>query len=58
MTDLIRPEFEIIQDFMPVLFTSQFDEGLIKNELASLEAPVFHYKSIGFFYAQGHLNPK
>ena len=27
----IRPEFELLQDFMPVLVTSKFDENLIKK---------------------------
>ena len=32
VTDLIRPEFELVRDFMPVLVTSKFDEDSIKNE--------------------------
>ena len=59
MTDPIRPEFEDIRDFMPVLVTSKFDEDPIKNERASLETPFSYYKSIGNFSgAQGHLPPK
>ena len=34
---------------MAVLVTSKFDEDLIKNELASLETPFSHYKSMGNF---------
>ena len=34
MTDQIRPEFELVWDFMPVLVTSKFDEDPIKNERA------------------------
>ena len=45
MTHSIGPEFELIQDFMPVLVTSKFDEDPIKNERASLETPFSHYKS-------------
>ena len=44
MTDPIRPEFELVWDFMPVLVTSKFDEDPIKNERASLETPFSHYK--------------
>ena len=42
---------------MPVLVTSNFDDDLIKNERASMEA-FSHYKSMGFFLdAQGQLTP-
>ena len=59
MTDLIRPELELIRDFMPVLVTSKFDEDPIKHEHASLETPFSHYKYMGnFLDAQGHLTPK
>ena len=35
VTDPIRPEFELVWDFMPVLVTSKFDEDPIKmNQLA------------------------
>ena len=58
VTDPIRPEFEHVQDFMPVLVTSKFDEDLIKNERASLETPFSHCKSMGnFLDTQGHLGP-
>ena len=43
----IRPEFELVRDFMPALVTSKFDKDLIKNEQASLETPFSHYKSMG-----------
>ena len=49
VTDLIPPDFKNIQDFIPVLVTSKFDEDLIKNECASLETPFSHYKSGKFF---------
>ena len=40
---------------MPVLVTSKFDEGPIKNERASLGTPFFHFKSMANFSdAQGH----
>ena len=39
LTDPIRPEFELVRGFMPVLVTSKFDEYQIKNERASLETP-------------------
>ena len=56
VTHPIRPEFELIRDFMPVLVTSKFDEDPVKNERASLETPFSHYKYIGNFSdAQGHL---
>ena len=59
MTDPIRSEIKLVQDFMPVLVTNKFDKDPIKNEHASLETPFFHVKSMGFFLeAQGHLTPK
>ena len=55
MTDPIQPVFKLVQDFMPVLVTSKFDEDPIKNEQASLGTPFSHCKSIGNFSdAQGH----
>ena len=54
VTDPIRPEFELGRDFMPLLF----DEYPNKNEQASLETTVSHYKSMGnFLDTQGHLTP-
>ena len=32
-----RPEIELVQAFMPVLVTSNFDDDLIKNEKRSME---------------------
>ena len=32
---------------MPVLFTSNFDDDLIKNEQASMKTAFSHYKSMG-----------
>ena len=53
-----RPEIELIQAFMPVLFTSNFDDVSIKNEWASMEAPFSHYKSIwNFLNLQVQLTP-
>ena len=49
MNGLIRPKIELDRAFMPVLVTSNFDDDSIKNERASMETPVFHYKSIGNF---------
>ena len=37
VTDLIRLDFELVQDFMPVLGTSKFDGDPKKNEHATLE---------------------
>ena len=42
-----RPEVELVQAFMPVLVTSNFDDDSIKNESAGMETPFSHYKSIG-----------
>ena len=43
---------------MPVLVTSNFDDDSIKNEQASKETPISHYKSMGnFLEAQGQLTP-
>ena len=44
-----RLEIEIVQAFMPVLVTSNFDDDSIKNEWASMETPFSHYKSMGIF---------
>ena len=56
MTDPIRPEFELILDFMPVLVISKFEEDMTKNERPSWETPLSHCKSMGnFSEAQGHL---
>ena len=41
VTDPIRPEFELVRDFMPVLVTSKSDENPIKIERARLETPFF-----------------
>ena len=58
MTDLTGHEFDLVQDFMPVLVTSKFDEDPIKNERASLEMPFSNYKSMGnFLDAKGQLTP-
>ena len=41
---------------MPVLVTSNFDDGSIKNEQASIKTAFSHYKSTGnFLDAQGQL---
>ena len=43
---------------MPVLFISNFDDDLIKNERASMETALSRYKSIGIFLdIQGQLTP-
>ena len=56
---LIQPfwsEIKLVQAFMPVLVTSNFDDDLIKNERASMEAAFSHYMSMGnFLDAQGQL---
>ena len=44
-----RPKIELVQAFMPVLVSSNFDDDLIKNEWASMETPFSHYKSTGIF---------
>ena len=49
------PEIKLVQAFMPVLITSNFDDDSIKNERASMETP-FSHKSMGnFLDAQGQL---
>ena len=56
MSGLIRSKIELDQAFMPVLVTSYFDDSSIKNELASIETPFSHYKSMeNFLDAQGQL---
>ena len=43
---------------MPVLVTSNFDDGSIENEQASMETGFSHYKSMeNFLDAQGQLTP-
>ena len=42
-----RPQIELVQAFMPVRVTSNFDVDSIKNEWASMETPFSHYKSMG-----------
>ena len=43
---------------MPVLVTSNFPDDMIKNERASMETPISHYKSMGnILDAQGQLTP-
>ena len=44
-----RPEIKLVQAFMSVLITSNFDDDSIKNEWASMETPFSHYKSMGNF---------
>ena len=44
-----RPKIELVQAFMPVLATSNFDDDSIKNECASMVTPFSHYKSMGNF---------
>ena len=58
VSSLIRPEIKLVRAFMPVLVTSNFDDGSINNERASMETAFSHYKSMGkFFGAQGQLTP-
>ena len=43
---------------MLVLVTSNWNNDSIKNELASMETPFSHYKSMGnFLDTQGQLTP-
>ena len=54
VSSLIRPEMKLVQAFMPVLVTSNFDEDSIKNEPTSMETPL----SMGnFLDTQGQLTP-
>ena len=53
-----RPKIELVQAFMPVLVTSNFDDDLIKNEWASMETPFSYFKSMGnLLDAEGQLTP-
>ena len=55
---LILPEIKLVQAFMPVLVTSNFDDDSIKNERASMDTAISHYKSMGnFLDTQGQLTP-
>ena len=56
VSNLIQPEIKLVQAFMLVLVTSNFDDGSIKNEQASMETAFSHYTSMGnFLDAQPHL---
>ena len=44
VTDSIQPELELVW-----FYGCKFDEDPIKNEQASLETPISHYKSIWNF---------
>ena len=58
VSSLIRPENKLVQAFMLVLVTSNFDDESIKNKWASMETPFSHYKSMGnSLDAQGQLTP-
>ena len=58
MNGLIRPKIELDRAFMNVLVTSNFDDDSIKNERASMETPISHYKSKGnCLDAQWQLSP-
>ena len=58
VSSLIRPEIKFVRAFMSVLVTSNFDDGLIKNERPSIETAFSHYKSMGnVLDAKGRLTP-
>ena len=59
MSNVIRPEIKLVQAFMPVLVTSNFDDDLIKNERASMETAFPSLKVFENFFlgAQGQLLP-
>ena len=42
VSSLIRPEVKLIQAFMPVLVTSNFDDDSTKNERVSMETAFSH----------------
>ena len=53
-----RPKIELVQAFIPVLVTSNFDDDSIKNDWASMETPFSHYKFMeNFLDAEGQLTP-
>ena len=47
MSGPIRPKIKLDPAFMPVLVTSNFGDDSTEHELASLETPFSHYKSMG-----------
>ena len=58
MSGLIRPKIELYRAFPPVLVISNFDDDSMKNEQASMETAISHYKAMGnFLVAQGQLTP-
>ena len=44
VSSLIQPEIKLVRAFMSVLVTSNFDDGSIINERASMETPFSQYK--------------
>ena len=40
---MIRPEYKLVWDLMPVLVTCKFDKDPIKNEHASMDTSFPHY---------------
>ena len=50
----IWPKFELVHDFMPVIFTCKFEKDLIKNNREKVETLLPQYKSIGTFCCHGN----
>ena len=46
MTGQIRPEFELVQNFLPVLVTCKFDDDWIHSNWEKMETPFPHSKSM------------
>ena len=58
MSGLIRPKIELYRAFSPVLVISNVDDDSMKNEQASMETAISHYKAMGnVLVAQGQLTP-
>ena len=58
MSGQIQPKIKLVQAFMPVVVSSNFDVDSIKNERAIMETASSHYKSMGnFLDAQEQLTP-
>ena len=50
VSSLIRSKIKLVQAFMPVLVTSNFDNDSIKNEQAGMETAFSDYTSMGTFF--------
>ena len=58
MNNSIRPNFELIWAFMPVLVTCKFDKDPIKGDWAKLETSFFHCSRVRNSKMSGQIRPE